>query len=158
MDVHVHAGPSIYPRSVSDFELASTAKTAGMRDFVLRAHEKSTVSRAKIVSERVQGVEVYASVTLNDFVGGLNIMPAGPLHRRYPRGGLSGWWLLGCLPGFFFHPLSLDIAFYRLFGCSADTPDVIGAVPKVRFPVKLCEMIGKLIAHARVKNLRRGDP
>ncbi|GIM46000.1 hypothetical protein DNHGIG_15490 [Collibacillus ludicampi] len=72
IDIHVHSSPSIFPRSVDDFQLAEQAKAAGMRAIVLKAHEESTVSRAKLVSKIVQGIEVYGSLVLNEYVGGLN--------------------------------------------------------------------------------------
>lgn len=72
IDIHVHSAPSIFPRSVDDFELAEQAKAAEMRAIVLKAHEESTVSRAKLVSKIVPGIEVYGSLVLNEYVGGLN--------------------------------------------------------------------------------------
>ncbi|QQE74393.1 hypothetical protein KDJ56_21645 [Brevibacillus composti] len=72
IDIHVHSSPSIFPRSVDDLELAEQAKRAGMRAIVLKAHEESTVSRAKLVSKVVEGIEVYGSLVLNEYVGGLN--------------------------------------------------------------------------------------
>lgn len=72
IDIHVHSSPSIFPRSVNDLELAEQAKQAGMRAIVLKAHEESTVSRAKLVSKVVEGIEVYGSLVLNEYVGGLN--------------------------------------------------------------------------------------
>ncbi|MED1950244.1 hypothetical protein EDM59_19170 [Brevibacillus nitrificans] len=72
IDIHVHSSPSIFPRSVDDFELAEQALAAGMRAIVLKAHEESTVSRAKIVTKFVKGIEVYGSLVLNEYVGGLN--------------------------------------------------------------------------------------
>lgn len=72
IDIHVHSSPSIFPRSVDDFELTEQSKAYGMRAIVLKAHEESTVSRAKLVSKIVSGIEVYGSLVLNDYVGGLN--------------------------------------------------------------------------------------
>ncbi|MFT9846354.1 DUF6282 family protein [Aneurinibacillus sp. REN35] len=72
IDIHVHSSPSIFPRSVNDFELAEEARAAGMRAIVLKAHEESTVSRAQLVTKIVPGIEVYGSLVLNEYVGGLN--------------------------------------------------------------------------------------
>ncbi len=72
IDIHVHSSPSIYPRCVDDFELAEQAKASGMKAIVLKAHEESTVSRAKLVSKIISGIGVYGSLVLNDYVGGLN--------------------------------------------------------------------------------------
>ena len=70
----------------------------------------------------------------------------GQVPRGFPS--ITGGRPLGRLAEFFFRPLSLDIAFDRLQGCSADTPDVIGAVPNGRVPVKPHETIGKPAVHA----------
>ncbi|WP_029422686.1 DUF6282 family protein [Alicyclobacillus macrosporangiidus] len=72
IDIHVHAGPSIFPRSVTDMELAAEAQAAGMRGFVLKAHEECTVSRAQLLRAQFPGLEVFGSVVLNWYVGGLN--------------------------------------------------------------------------------------
>lgn len=72
IDLHVHPGPSIFARSVDDFQLATQAVSLGMRAIVLKSHEESTVSRARLVTGMVAGIEVYGSLVLNDYVGGLN--------------------------------------------------------------------------------------
>jgi len=72
IDLHVHPGPGIFPRSVDDRQLAGEAAALGMRAVVLKAHEESTVGRARLVSGMVTGVEVYGSLVLNEYVGGLN--------------------------------------------------------------------------------------
>ncbi|HUW65383.1 MAG TPA: DUF6282 family protein [Spirochaetia bacterium] len=72
IDIHVHPGPSIFPRSVDDFQLATQAGALGMRAIVLKSHEESTVSRARLVAGMVAGIDVYGSLVLNDYVGGLN--------------------------------------------------------------------------------------
>ncbi|MBX6394336.1 MAG: hypothetical protein IRY98_01245 [Alicyclobacillaceae bacterium] len=72
IDIHVHSAPSIFPRSVTDAELATQARAAGMRGFVLKAHEECTVSRAQILKEQFPDLEIFGSLVLNVFVGGLN--------------------------------------------------------------------------------------
>lgn len=72
IDIHVHAAPSLFARSVNDLELARGARDAGMRGFVLKAHEESTVSRAELLRLQFPGLEVFGSIVLNAFVGGLN--------------------------------------------------------------------------------------
>ncbi len=72
IDIHVHSSPSVFPRSVDDVQLAEQAKALGMRAVVIKAHEESTVSRAQLVAKMIQGVEIYGSLVLNEYVGGLN--------------------------------------------------------------------------------------
>jgi hypothetical protein len=71
-DLHVHSSPSIFPRSVSDLQLAHEARAAGMGGLVIKAHEGSTVERAQLVGEAVSGIAVFGSLVLNHFVGGFN--------------------------------------------------------------------------------------
>lgn len=76
IDLHVHSRPSIFPRLLSDKQVAEQAAAAGMRAVVLKAHEGSTVERAAVVAEALadpaSGPAVYGGVVLNRFVGGLN--------------------------------------------------------------------------------------
>lgn len=71
IDLHVHSRPSIFPRLLSDREIALQAAQAGMGAVVLKAHEGSTVERAGIAGE-IAGVAVRGGIVLNHFVGGLN--------------------------------------------------------------------------------------
>lgn len=43
IDVHVHVGPSVFPRLVDSIEAAEAAKAAGMRGFVLKHHHVPTM-------------------------------------------------------------------------------------------------------------------
>lgn len=72
IDIHVHSAPSIFARSVTDLELAIQAISLNMRGFVLKAHEESTVSRARIVQELYPKLNVFGCLVLNWYVGGLN--------------------------------------------------------------------------------------
>jgi len=71
VDIHVHTSPSLFPRSVDDFELAEHAKQAGMKGFIIKAHEGSTVERAITLTNRT-GLSVGGCLVLNQFVGGFN--------------------------------------------------------------------------------------
>ena len=69
IDLHTHSGPGMFPRKLSDFTLAFEAKQKGMRAVVIKAHEESSVSRAKLVQEQVKGIEVVGGIVLNSFAG-----------------------------------------------------------------------------------------
>lgn len=71
-DMHVHSAPDVMPRKADDFELARRARDAGMAGFVLKSHHVPTADRATLANTVVSGVTVYGSITLNNFVGGLN--------------------------------------------------------------------------------------
>lgn len=72
IDIHVHSAPSIFERSVTDNELAEQSASLNMRGFVLKAHEESTVSRAAILKSAYPKLDIFGSVVLNWYVGGLN--------------------------------------------------------------------------------------
>lgn len=71
-DLHVHSGPSIFPRFEDDLGLVRQAAEFGMRSIVLKAHEGSTAERAALMNKVQSDVTVVGSVVLNHFVGGLN--------------------------------------------------------------------------------------
>jgi hypothetical protein len=72
VDVHLHAGPSVFPRLMDAVEAAEAARAAGMRGIVIKHHHTPTVDRAYLVHKTVPEVEVYGGVTLNYAAGGLN--------------------------------------------------------------------------------------
>lgn len=73
MDLHVHAGPDICPRSLSAFGLVQRAAQAGMADVVLKSHQVVTSSLAKLLQEDVtHELTVTGGVSLNRAVSGFN--------------------------------------------------------------------------------------
>ncbi|MCL6443512.1 MAG: hypothetical protein K6T83_08660 [Alicyclobacillus sp.] len=72
IDFHVHAEPSIFPRSETDFTLVQKAREMGLGGIVLKAHEGSTAERAYLLNAHYSDFTVYGSITLNHFVGGIN--------------------------------------------------------------------------------------
>lgn len=72
VDVHVHSSPSIYARLYDDDQLVAEAQAAGMRGLLLKAHEGSTVERARMAQKRVTSVAVRGGIVLNWYVGGFN--------------------------------------------------------------------------------------
>ncbi|MFQ6053768.1 MAG: DUF6282 family protein, partial [Candidatus Bathyarchaeia archaeon] len=72
IDIHVHAGPSTFPRLMDAVEAAEAARAAGLRGLVFKHHHIPTVDRAYLVQRAVPEVEVHGGVTLNYAVGGLN--------------------------------------------------------------------------------------
>lgn len=72
IDLHLHSHPSIFLRIADDWEIAKAAADAGMRAIVLKSHHESTVSRAYLVSKEMPDIEVFGSITLNSYVGGIN--------------------------------------------------------------------------------------
>jgi hypothetical protein len=72
IDIHLHAGPSVFPRLMDAVEAANSAKNAGMRGIVIKHHHTPTVDRGYFVQKAVPEVEVLGGVVLNYSAGGLN--------------------------------------------------------------------------------------
>ena len=72
IDAHVHSGPSIFPRSFNDHEVASQAEKAGMKAILLKAHEGTSVIRAQLAKTCSGSLEVYGGHVMNIYSGGLN--------------------------------------------------------------------------------------
>jgi len=72
IDLHLHAGPSVFPRLMDAVETSKTARASRMRGIVIKHHHIPTVDRGYFVHKAVPEVEVYGGVTLNYAAGGLN--------------------------------------------------------------------------------------
>lgn len=71
-DIHLHAGPSVFPRLMDAVETAKSTRNAGMRGIVIKNHHTPTGDRGYLVQKSVPEVEVYGGVVLNYCAGGLN--------------------------------------------------------------------------------------
>ena len=108
-DVHVHAGPCLFPRWGDAWDLVSACTRAGMRGVLLKSHHGSTVESAHLISRQAADLIVHGGVTLNGFVGGLNPMA---VEAALALGGKAVWLptiharhheeRCGCLGGFGF--------------------------------------------------------
>lgn len=72
LDVHVHAGPSLWTRKHDAIELAERVRGSPLDGIVLKSHFGNTYAHAGLARTRVPAVEIHSSVTLNSFVGGFN--------------------------------------------------------------------------------------
>jgi hypothetical protein len=77
IDTHLHAGPELFMRSGDSVDFARRAREAGMAGLVFKAHHESTTTRAYFTRKAVPGIDVWGSVTLNQFVGGINPYAVG---------------------------------------------------------------------------------
>jgi hypothetical protein len=71
IDFHIHTGPDVFPRLVTDIEAAQQAKDAKMKGILLKNHVTCTADRAQIASQ-VVGFPVFGGIALNLPVGGVN--------------------------------------------------------------------------------------
>ncbi len=89
---------------LEDVEVLEGARAAGMRGVVLKSHLWPTMGRAYHLRERVPGIDIYPSITLNPVCGGLSpwaveraarlgaravFMPTWSARNDLRRGGMS---------------------------------------------------------------------
>jgi hypothetical protein len=72
IDLHLHAGPSLFPRLMDAQDTAEVAKSSGMSGIVIKHHHTPTVERGYFVHKVVPELEVFGGITLNYSAGGLN--------------------------------------------------------------------------------------
>ena len=72
IDIHMHCGPDVLPRSVDAIDVARLAKAEGMRAIVLKNHYVPTANDAYLVRKIVPGIDVFGGIDLNLTVGGIN--------------------------------------------------------------------------------------
>lgn len=72
IDVHVHAAPSLWERIHDVPTLLERVRDSPLGGVVLKSHFGNTFEAVRLGRAAVPGVDVYSSLTLNTFVGGLN--------------------------------------------------------------------------------------
>lgn len=71
-DMHVHSGPDVLPRKVSDIELAKRIIDSEMNGYIIKSHYFNSAERASLVREVFPKCNVQGAIALNSSVGGLN--------------------------------------------------------------------------------------
>ncbi|EOD67369.1 DUF6282 family protein [Amycolatopsis vancoresmycina] len=74
-DMHVHSGPSPFPRRFDHVEAARDGARIGMRAMVAKSHHHNTQMDVLAMTDRLAEVEaqVFGGIALNSTVGGLNV-------------------------------------------------------------------------------------
>lgn len=72
IDFHIHGGPDVRPRKLSELAVAQAAKQAGMKAVIIKNHVTPTTLRARLISEVLGGFPVFGGLVLNKQAGGLN--------------------------------------------------------------------------------------
>ena len=75
VDMHVHSGPSPFPRRLDHVEAAQDGARIGMRAMVAKSHHHNTQMDILAMKGRFAGVaaSAYGGIALNSTVGGLNV-------------------------------------------------------------------------------------
>ena len=85
-DMHVHVGPDMLPRKYSVASL-SDEEEGKIGGIVVKSHAFSTQPTVKIQQEKKKKLNLVGSITLNNFVGGLNpdaVYASASLPTKFP--------------------------------------------------------------------------
>src|SRR5262245_12745367 len=91
IDMHVHSHPDVFGRNMDDIDVATLAKSRGLRGILLKNHISETASRAALVMKVVPGIEVFGGIVLNNAVGGIKPDAVEWMHRIYGGRGKVVW-------------------------------------------------------------------
>ncbi|WP_331254387.1 DUF6282 family protein [Streptomyces halstedii] len=75
VDMHVHSGPSPFPRRFDHVEAAEDGARVNMRAMVAKSHHHNTQMDVLAMRGRLEGVkaQVFGGIALNSTIGGLNV-------------------------------------------------------------------------------------
>ncbi|HWD07140.1 MAG TPA: DUF6282 family protein [Amycolatopsis sp.] len=75
VDLHVHSGPSPFPRRFDHVEAAQDGARIGLRAMVAKSHHHNTQMDVLAMTGRLAAVkaQVFGGIALNSTVGGLNV-------------------------------------------------------------------------------------
>jgi len=72
IDLHIHAGPDIFPRELDEADVVSEAKRIGMRAVLLKSHFFTNADRVYMLRKQFEGIDIFGNLALNMSVGGIN--------------------------------------------------------------------------------------
>lgn len=75
VDMHVHSGPGLIPRSLDHVEAAKAAMAAGMRGIVVKDQHSMTCHAVHLIKKHIlgdQAFELFGGLVLNNAAGGIH--------------------------------------------------------------------------------------
>lgn len=72
IDLHIHAGPDLFPRELDEAEVVYQAKEIGMRGVLLKSHFTTNADRVYMMKKRFKEIDIFSCIVLNKSVGGIN--------------------------------------------------------------------------------------
>ena len=76
IDVHVHSGPGVIPRSLDHFEAVQHCIHAGMRALVVKDQHGMTCNQVYFLKKYLfkdSPIQIFGGITLNNATGGINV-------------------------------------------------------------------------------------
>jgi hypothetical protein len=72
IDLHIHAGPDLFPRELEEEEVALQSKEIGLRAVLFKSHFTTNADRIIMLRKNIEGIRLFGSIILNKSVGGVN--------------------------------------------------------------------------------------
>lgn len=72
IDLHIHAGPDLFPRELDEADVVCQAKKVGMRAVLFKSHFTTNADRVYMLRKQFDGIDIFGSIVLNTTVGGIN--------------------------------------------------------------------------------------
>src|SRR4030042_178787 len=72
IDLHIHAGPDLFPRELDEADVAQQAEEIGMKAVLFKSHFTTNADRIYMLRKRFEKIGLHGSVVLNKSVGGVN--------------------------------------------------------------------------------------
>jgi hypothetical protein len=72
IDLHIHAGPDLFPRELDEADVAQQAEEIGMNAVLFKSHFTTNADRIYMLRKRFEKTGLHSSVVLNKSVGGVN--------------------------------------------------------------------------------------
>ena len=72
IDLHIHAGPDLFPRELDEKDVVNQAIEIGMKAILFKSHFTTNADRVYMLRKQFEGIGIYGSLILNKSVGGIN--------------------------------------------------------------------------------------
>ena len=72
LDLHIHAGPDLFPRELDEADVIRQAEEIGMQAVLFKSHFTTNADRVYMLRKMYDGLEIHSSIVLNKSVGGIN--------------------------------------------------------------------------------------
>jgi hypothetical protein len=72
VDLHIHAGPDLFPRELDESEVIAQAIEIGMKALVFKSHFTTNADRMYLLRKKFDEIAIFGSIVLNKSVGGVN--------------------------------------------------------------------------------------
>jgi hypothetical protein len=72
VDLHIHAGPDLFPRELDEIDVVRRAIDVGMRAVLFKSHFTTNADRVYMLRKEFDDIEIFGNLVLNKSLGGIN--------------------------------------------------------------------------------------